>query len=1742
MQTYPSRFGRSRLRAINPCSASTAASVAYMVFQSFLHIARPCAVALAVAILAARSALAASPYSWNLTTTPNSWSLNTNWTGSPPAGGPSTAGDTDNINTNITANAIINLFNTGDPGTAAKTVGILNIGDTNNTNTFTIAAGSASGSLVLNDNGAGAQINELSTAAGDTISAAIQIADAGGLTIFNGSVNTFTLSGITSSGAANLVLQSNNPTLNATYNDKITISGLVNNSGTITNNGNYGGVTTLSGGIGSNVTAITEYSEYSALTISNTLTVNSGGTTVTNLNAWGGAGSGSQLITISGGVSGTGNLILNNDGFADASTSGPGVIVQGTLAVNNSGSIISNSTARSGNVVVSAPIGSNVTGVIQNSSTTTLTLSNTLAIGNGGTIFASNGALAFNESGAISGTGPLTLDANSSGSITLSNTATGISPTSIANSGASVGTVTISGNILSGLTGAVTQNSARSELILSGTANAYTTGTTINAGLLQFGAAGSVPASGTITINSAGALNVAGAFTTVTGWLGSGKIAAGSAGALALTTATSAETINMAGFSNLMLGASVNSTYSGALTPAATTNFLGGGGATLTLSVANQLNGSNSLVVAAAGSTGTVALTASNNYTGGTTINSGTLQINNDNVLGTAPSPSPATNITFAGSSILQASLFTNVTLNVNRNVSIGAGVNATVDPQTSTTTINGVVSGTTGSLTKISAGTLILNGLNTYGGGTTVQAGVLQFGSGAVPSTGSITINSAGALNVAGAFTTVSGWLGSGKIATGSTGVIALTGGSSETINMAGFSNLMLGASANSTYSGALTPAGGTYRLGGGGATLTLNTVNQLNSGNSLVVGATGATSSTGTVALTASNNFTGGTTINSGTLQINADNVLGAAPSPSPVTNITFAGNSTLQATAPVSLNVNRNIAINSGVIGTLSSTSTAAVLTVNGVISGAAGSLAINGGTVALAGANTFGGGVTLTTGTLDINNGGNSSASSLGTGPFFINGGTIDNTSGSPVTINTNNTEYWTGNFTFTGSSSLNLGTGPVIIPFQNVTTVTALGNPLTIGGVLGSVVSPPGGVGGSEQLIKSGSGTMILAAANTFNGTVQVNAGTLQLNNGLSLQNSTVNPNGGLFVFNSGIGAFTFGGLTGSGNLTLADNASTAITLSIGTNNSAQTYSGALSDLNGTQHGAVNKVGGGTEILTGANTYTGTTTITSGTLQVGATGSLNGTTGTPLTFAGTGTINFDEAASSAPGMGLLTLSAGDGTIQSTFVATSATLTLADMAVRTAGATGNFVTAGTGSTNGSNNKIVLTKFNGSAPATGTLLDPGLFYAGGTTAAAYATYDTGGFVRAYAYASDTAGVSSAAGTTIATAPTFSSAGPASFSSASNVVLAGAISAQTTTAVNALNPATFNLTLGANQILSVNSILTAGGTAGGAITGDTTSGAGGIEPATNGGDLVLRSDMNGDTLTITSNILANGTNALVKSGNGVVTISPAVTNNLTGGLYLNGGLTNNCTHPVGLFIISNANALGSGPITFNGGVLSFKAGGFTIPNNITVNPTGGGIGNFTFNSGNSTQVTAPLAFSGAISGAGTLFVDAQGNVGTANYIFSGNNTNFSGGITSLGNNGRASTVEFRGLNSTGTGPITLGGSAVQVVVMNLRNDGSGAFLTSGLFGTGSSVGAATINVDRLTSTGPTGGVLTLNSLNMADGINSVMYSFTGADGYSLAITNVLVNSRWSRNAAQSNLRQCRDWHGGWPGPRYDA
>ena len=165
--------------------------------------------------------------------------------------------------------------------------------------------------------------------------------------------------------------------------------------------------------------------------------------------------------------------------------------------------------------------------------------------------------------------------------------------------------------------------------------------------------------------------------------------------------------------------------------------------------------------------------------------------------------------------------------------------------------------------------------------------------------------------------------------------------------------------------------------------------------------------------------------------------------------------------------------------------------------------------------------------------------------------------------------------------------------------------------------------------GSVALVKAGAGLLALNGANTFSGKTYINAGTLQLTNSLAMQNSTLSLNSagtGALQFGASLTAATLGGVEGTRNLSLLNQAGTpvAVALSVGNNGTPTVYSGTLSG----NAASVTKIGTGTLTLTGTHTYTGATAITGGSLLV--TGSLAAgsavTVGPNGTLGGTGTIS------------------------------------------------------------------------------------------------------------------------------------------------------------------------------------------------------------------------------------------------------------------------------------------------------------------------------------------------------------------------------------------------------------------------------------------------------------------------------------------------------------------------------------
>lgn len=428
------------------------------------------------------------------------------------------------------------------------------------------------------------------------------------------------------------------------------------------------------------------------------------------------------------------------------------------------------------------------------------------------------------------------------------------------------------------------------------------------------------------------------------------------------------------------------------------------------------------------------------------------------------------------------------------------------------------------------------------------------------------------------------------------------------------------------------------------GGTTLSTGT---LGLGNVFAIGSSGTTFSTLTIQTTSGNRI---------------DNVSGLAnlslannPLTINVPAFTFVGTNSLQFNAAVTLQQASTV------------TTAASTLTFFGNVSGAfrltkAGS----GGSLALWGTNSHSG-TTLTAGTLLFNS---TTAVGAGASAFIINGGTLDNTSGGAVTNANNNPITVGGDFTFTGSQALNLGTGAVTL--AAVRTVSGPGtatNALTFGGVVAA------GVGGWN----------VRGAYISLTGT-NLNTGKSVVGDGANASRINIgNANGlgatpGAAVADQ-VTINAFGTLSASATLSLPTNF--GITLAGGASLAAAsgtsfTINGIIAESGGARSLSVaSGVNAGTVALTNANTFSGNVSVLGGVLYAQNATALGGNTaGRALTvadgaafatntshaysnfatsIAGAGTTSFPGALNilnpTAVDLGAVTLSAA-ATIRST----------------------------------------------------------------------------------------------------------------------------------------------------------------------------------------------------------------------------------------------------------------------------------------------------------------------------------------------------------------------------------------------------------------------------------------------------------------------------------------------------------
>ncbi len=646
-----------------------------------------------------------------------------------------------------------------------------------------------------------------------------------------------------------------------------------------------------------------------------------------------------------------------------------------------------------------------------------------------------------------------------------------------------------------------------------------------------------------------------------------------------------------------------------------------GGGTTVTLGwndhdgdfAGTIANGTDNTVNIVKVGTGTQTFSGASTYTGTTTINGGILQAG-------------ASACVFGTNSAVTLANTPGVSLDLNNldvpigslagggasggNVLLGTGT-LTVGGNNGNTTYSGVLSGN-GALVKVGTGILSLVGVNTFAGGSTVNAGQLQIRHNNALA-GAVTVNAGGVLSL---------------------GQSGLSVNTDITLNGGLFSGGMDSGTVNNTYGGtiALTALGGTVTTWWSDKTVTLT--GKVTGPGALTVDVQQSGNNGGRVIMAGSlsNDYAGTTTLRGGTAgdspQLGLAKSGGAVAIPGDMIMAATGTRAILWATHDNQFGPNSVLRwVGSGdtrfeLKGT---TQMLAGIDTTGYVPGTYatvqhsefGSPAVVDSTshlilnVPVGQSYTFGG---ANTSVRDYN-GGVLSLTKNGSGTQTLDGGGITYSGATALNAGTlalRDTTGFASYMTMDPGATLNLAR--TVVGFGNRNRVTRF---ITGAGTINvnAADNSPGATDGGWVTFLTGSESGL----DNFTGTVNVNTGNLSIDNGGRwLGNPTLNVyNNGFFgIRNNNI---SVDGLNGDGHVGNDFNGDTVgHTLTVGANNGSGLFSGVIhgsvnggSDNGGINEGILhlNKAGSGTQTLTGINTYGGSTTVSGGTLKIGGAGQL-----------------------------------------------------------------------------------------------------------------------------------------------------------------------------------------------------------------------------------------------------------------------------------------------------------------------------------------------------------------------------------------------------------------------------------------------------------------------------------------------------------------------------------------------------
>ncbi len=378
---------------------------------------------------------------------------------------------------------------------------------------------------------------------------------------------------------------------------------------------------------------------------------------------------------------------------------------------------------------------------------------------------------------------------------------------------------------------------------------AWTNGETAT---FQTSSTNTVTVSGTVIAEGIAQTNSGGTGTTISG----GTIQLGASGLSNSTNGSQTLTINSA----INLATTATTFHA----DNSTSRFITLGGSV------GEINTGSAITKTGAG---VLTLNAVNTYTGITNISLGVIRVGVDNAINSASvvnftGNTSGTKLEVRASTVTIAGL---AGASNNLAVDTGSAVSSNtliIDTPVSTSyTYGGALNNGSGTLNlvKNGLGTQTItkgNTNNTFSGTISVNNGVLAFGSTSSFGTGAVTINTLGTL----AYNAGLSQTQLNRVTAGSAGTIALGADSNATLSFVGRDSLYLGSTGTFNYTASaanFTPGANGYLLGGGGGTLTIGTANMLTGSRALTV--------RGNVTLSTNQNYTGTTTVSSGTLLIN-------------------------------------------------------------------------------------------------------------------------------------------------------------------------------------------------------------------------------------------------------------------------------------------------------------------------------------------------------------------------------------------------------------------------------------------------------------------------------------------------------------------------------------------------------------------------------------------------------------------------------------------------------------------------------------------------------------------------------------------------------------------------------------------------------------------------------------------------------------------------------------------------------